>query len=491
LPFDDAFITYRYAHNITTGTGFNYNSHHPVLGTTTPLFSVALALIALFAGTDGIPHAAFVTSVAADCASVWLLFRLARSAFGDERAALLLSLAFALSPFRLSVAIGGMETSLVTFFLLLAFERLVVARALISGSLFAALALLTRPDALIALAPLFIYLLVRDRRFALQAFAIMTALVVPWITWATLNFGSPLPSSIAAKASAHQSSPGFAVYFITTFLGTGTLAQYAITPLLLITSLLAPAIVAAGALQVVRHRPDYIPLVTYPPLFLALMALANAPMFFPWYYYPLLPGLMFAVVAFVWFLPVRSEFSRLVLLALVVVAALTIPNYLMQSSPSWPLSREREVAYHDGCRFLQANVAPNDVVLAPDIGVIGWCLPDNEILDPIGLVSPEAIPYHIPRPQGPAIPVQLVLNERPDFIVALEQYAAPFLVPSPEFAAAYDEVWSRAVTIAGRTQQLHIYRRSATPDPPRDPTTPSGQPNNSLEPNWPAAANRV
>jgi hypothetical protein len=36
--FDDAYITYRYARNISVGRGFVYNEGESVLGTTTPPF---------------------------------------------------------------------------------------------------------------------------------------------------------------------------------------------------------------------------------------------------------------------------------------------------------------------------------------------------------------------------------------------------------------------------------------------------------------------
>ena len=457
-PFDDAFITFRYARNIAAAVGFVYNVDQPVLGTTTPLFSAALAFFGAFSGPGAIPQAAFLISVVADCISAWLVFRLARLAFADDCVALLLTFAFALSPFRLSVAIGGMEASLFALLLLLSVERLAIARALRSGSLFAALALLTRPDAVIALMPLLAYLFLRDRPFALKASALVTALVVPWTVWAAFNFGSPLPASIAAKASAHQSFPGSAAYFISSFLATGTLAQYPVTPLLVTASLVVTVVLLTGTILLARHRPDFIPLVSYPFLFLSLMAVANAPMFFPWYYYPILPGLLFAVVAFVWFVPIPSRPTRLALLGVTIATTLLIPTYLTQLSPSWPLSREREVAYRDACRFLQAHATPGDVVLAPDIGVIGWCLPAIEILDPIGLVSPRALPYLRPRPQGPAIPLELVLDARPNFIVALQQYVVPFLIPSPDFAGSYEQAWSKSVAIAGRTQQLYVYR---------------------------------
>ncbi len=43
---DDPYITYRYAHNLAAGKGFVYNPGEQVLSTTTPLFTLLLALAA-------------------------------------------------------------------------------------------------------------------------------------------------------------------------------------------------------------------------------------------------------------------------------------------------------------------------------------------------------------------------------------------------------------------------------------------------------------
>ena len=45
-PFDDTYITFRYSLNLASGHGFVYNLGEPVLGTTTPLWALALALFA-------------------------------------------------------------------------------------------------------------------------------------------------------------------------------------------------------------------------------------------------------------------------------------------------------------------------------------------------------------------------------------------------------------------------------------------------------------
>ena len=45
--YEDAYITFRYAENLASGNGFVFNSGEKVLGTTTPLFAMILALLKL------------------------------------------------------------------------------------------------------------------------------------------------------------------------------------------------------------------------------------------------------------------------------------------------------------------------------------------------------------------------------------------------------------------------------------------------------------
>ena len=44
LTLEDALITYRYAQNLGAGNGFVFNIGQPVLGTTTPLLTLYLAM---------------------------------------------------------------------------------------------------------------------------------------------------------------------------------------------------------------------------------------------------------------------------------------------------------------------------------------------------------------------------------------------------------------------------------------------------------------
>jgi len=110
--YDDAFITYRYARNISQGLGFVYNLDKHVLGTTTPLYTLLLVLVARLIGAYSIPKAAFIFGSIADALNVWLVYLISRSIFKNRLVAIIVAMTFLLQPLRIDVASGGMETPL-------------------------------------------------------------------------------------------------------------------------------------------------------------------------------------------------------------------------------------------------------------------------------------------------------------------------------------------------------------------------------------------
>ena len=64
--YDDPFITYRYAENLAQGKGFVYNPGERVLSTTTPLFTLLLALLSkVWADLPALAHLVGAFSIAA------------------------------------------------------------------------------------------------------------------------------------------------------------------------------------------------------------------------------------------------------------------------------------------------------------------------------------------------------------------------------------------------------------------------------------------
>jgi Gpi18-like mannosyltransferase len=143
---DDAFITFRYARNIVHGVGFVYNAGERVLGTTTPLYTLWMAALALITRSENYPLLALVTNAVADAASVYLLYHLGRRLSNSPLVGWVAALLWAISPMSVTFAIGGMETSVFILLMLGTFAAHLERRTYLTAVL-AALALLTRPDA--------------------------------------------------------------------------------------------------------------------------------------------------------------------------------------------------------------------------------------------------------------------------------------------------------------------------------------------------------
>jgi len=462
-PFDDAYITYRYARNLSSGLGFVYNPGERVLGTTTPLYTLMLAAIAWIFNPELIPKASQWISIAADAINALLVFRLADWFFKDKRMAGLTSLVFLLHPFRLNVSAGGMETSLFLTALLVMYDRYYLGDRKYSSAVFAAIAVLIRPDAILAVFPLFVDWYIQDRHEALIGIVWSVILTLPWLIWATWYFGSPIPHSITAKIITYKEPVGQAAFYLFTFLGTGTIGPYhSPIPILAGLAFTAPAL-AAGLMAMKRHRPHFIAMTVYPLLYAGVMIAVNPAMYFSWYYLPLLPGLLITLFSVIWFLPISRIKIRLMMSAILAAVLLLIPAVLHQAHPGWPLSRARETAFWSACRVVKENTSKEAVILAPDIGVIGWCLEEASILDPIGLVSPQALRFSKDLPPDQLISPQMIKDEKPDYIISLDQFIHSGIRQDEFFNQSYQIIYDKEVTIIDQTQPLYIFKY--LPDP--------------------------
>lgn len=460
LSFDDAYITFRYARNISRGIGFVYNPGQRVLGTTTPLYTIVLALISFLFSPDILPQGSQVISVIADIISAWLIFRLSKSILKEKSLAFASSLIYIFQPFRTSVALGGMETSLFVMFLLLTYDRFIHKNDSFEMSIWAASAVLTRPDAMIALAPVLIGLAFRDIhrlvKFVLHVFLFIS----PWFVWSQLYFGNFIPHSIIAKNIAYKNPPGHALFYFLTFLGTGTSGPY-MSPLFLFPGLfLGIPMMILGNLYLAKNVPEALIISLYPPIYICVMTFANPSMYFPWYFVPLVPGLLISYLAIIRFAPFGSRKVKIFSAAILPIFLIMIPQILLVKMPNWPLSRAREKAFFDLCGEFSDNDMSDKLILAPDIGVIGWCFEEVRILDPIGLVSPEAIPIIEDLPPEQLVTEKLVTEENPDFVISLDQFINPYLLDSYYFQENYEQIYEKEVDMVGEDQPLYMYARS-------------------------------
>ncbi len=502
---DDSYITYRYARNILEGSGFVYNPGERVLGTTTPLYTAVMVAGAGilqpmgFNSSEVFPILSLIINALADALTCLLLLRLGRR-LGMPYAGVGAALVWSIAPFSVTFAIGGLETSVYVLLLLgVAYAHLSDRHILTAG--LAALAFLTRPDALILIGPLGI-----DRAWQLwQAFRQPSTIGKPpfalsrltlealaflgpalsWLAFAWIYFGSPLPHSIAAKTLAYRLGPeaGFVrllQHYTTPFLEHLTFT----TAWIAVGMVLYPFLFLVGAHRSLSRAPRLWPFILYPLLYFAVFSIAN-PLIFRWYMTPPLPpyiltiligaetmvvGLATGIItrekrkgevdeiakdrsianqaAAAIFLP---QWTTITMIAIVVLGPTLLSLREWQVHPDHGLPTpapdmawyKLELLYRQAADLLTPEIAStpiNRTLAAGDVGVLGF-FTRARILDLVGLNSPVTTNYFPLDPQlyviNYAVPPDLIIDEQPDYVVILEVYGRLGLLRDQRFLQAY------------------------------------------------------
>lgn len=201
---EDAFITFRFARNLADGLGFAYNPHEPIYGSTTPLLTLMLALWLRLA-RDPLLGARLIGLISA---ALYLFFS-ARSveALGGSRVQALFAIGLlALNTRLMRQDISGMEMPIVLALMASSLD-MTLRRRYTAAAVLCGLCLWTRLDTLPWVALLLVYTWFNDRVASLRMALIATATYLPWLLYAEVIFGSPIPHTIYAKWVAYPHSP--------------------------------------------------------------------------------------------------------------------------------------------------------------------------------------------------------------------------------------------------------------------------------------------
>jgi hypothetical protein len=479
---DDASITFRYARNLLSGNGFVFNPGEQVQGTTTPLYTLVMAAIGAAAGgaSAPFPQIALLVNTLADCATCYLLLRLGRR-LGAERIGLAAALLWAVEPYSVTFAIGGLETSL--FVLLLTGTTLAyVEKRRIPTALCAILAILTRPDAVLLVGPLILDRLFRAWRRGenLEVGEVLTFLLpgLAWGAFATWYFGSPIPHSVIAKLAVYRLEPYSALirllqHYALPFLGSNMLGTWIIA----FGLVMYPFLFAIGARRAWRLEPRLLPWLLYPWLYFLVFSVPN-PLIFRWYLTPPLPPYLFIILLGTDALIRRISIKRLpvvvvqgtlaVLLLFMLPLTTTLSEWTLHPDhgPQTPAPRmawfKLELLYQQAARELAPHLTSSSTLAAGDVGMLGYFTPAR-ILDTVGLNSPQSLRYYpLPADQyviNYAIPTELILQQNPDFIVILEVYARNTFLQDKRFAQAYRMLDKLPTDIYGSDGMLIFERK--------------------------------
>jgi hypothetical protein len=398
---DDSLITFRYAENIASGKGFVYNEGERVLGTSTPLYTLLLALLVKL----GLPirWMARIINIGADCLTGTIIFLFLRKF--KIGVATFAALFYVLFPRVVVWSVSGMETSLYVLFIALSLYFYHKEDFGLT-SLFLGLTILTRMDGIILGLAVLVDFVRRYKKVPVKIVLGSFAVVLPWLIFSFVYFGSPIPNSVAGKKALYGDTmwetPKWKIFWEFLFLKTKIG-----WPLL--------ALSLAGVYRVLTRVKSYGILVLWTFLYLLFFFFSETKIHM-WYYVPFYLGyLSLAALGLGLFfekaegiLRKMLELSKhgkrilpsLKILGIAFLSALCILAgliYFRQMKHTFKAIAAEQLALEGIHKqiglWLLENTQPNDMICAEDIGYMGY-YSNRHILDQDGLVSPQAIPFN-------------------------------------------------------------------------------------------------
>lgn len=202
---DDAYISFRYAHQLAAGHGLVFNPGERVEGYT----NLSWVLLMAVPTALGLPVAtcAVVAGATFGLLAVIESWRICLRLGVPPRAAYAAALVPCLFPSFWGTMLNGLEGGLFAFLLMHTIRLVITRRSAVLAGLCGGLLFLTRPEGLV-LAPLCVaYCIAQSRREAqATARAYYAGLVLPWLAvvigatgWRLLYYGSWVPNTVLAK----------------------------------------------------------------------------------------------------------------------------------------------------------------------------------------------------------------------------------------------------------------------------------------------------
>jgi hypothetical protein len=441
--FDDPFITYRYAEHVAQGTGFVYNPGERVLSTTTPLYTLLLALLRV-AGLD-LPVVSNAIGCVSLVASGWAVYRLALlwRSMGVGLAGLLL-----LPTFPHLLLTLGAEACFFLACVLFAFlfyeERRYSATALLL-----ALATLTRADGVLAGIVMGIdFLVVRRGRIPWRALLLYVGLLAPWFVFAWIYFGAPLPVTLFAKQQQGRMPQSQSFFDGLFYYGRGYWNQPRYWAHF--------GFAALGFVNALVRRPRWLLIPVWSLLYFAAYSALGVTRYF-WYYAPLIPGFIVLIgigLDTLGRLVERAGRQRLGQGLALVLAVLML---LVQSGS---LNRLRHMndhrlfIYQTLGEWLATNTPPEATVGTLEVGIIGY-YSQRQMIDFGGLIQPEVALRFGPASGYDDAALWAVERFKPQYLV-LPSGALPGLEQRASLRDQCNRL--KSFTDQGYNGQLDVYR---------------------------------
>jgi hypothetical protein len=450
FPLDDSWIHLHFARNLAEGAGFAYNPGRPVAGSTAPLWTLLLGAGALAAGAT-VTMAKALGVLCALGAAV-LTRRAALAWVAPRPVAVVAGIALLwMGPIAWG-ALSGMEVTL---------AALLVAGALLAhaagrdgpSALLAALAAAARPEAALLLPLLALARPLTPARIV--AFTVIPlAIAAPIVAFSYATVGAPYPATAAAKVEGgligwlggvrepvSLTLAGRPWAFLREWAGwlwsTHALLPLAAVPATVLAWRRAGRPLGLVALALIVH-----------PLGMALLAPYRGPGFQEGRYSIHLLPLALVVVAVALGSP-RAARRRLVSLAWLALAIWALLPAAQRYG--WGVQNIEAMQVGIG-RWIDAQTPRTARLAVNDIGAIAF-VSRREIIDLMGLVTPEILPY---RRQGEEGVIRFLGEVCPDYVIIFPTWF-PRLAARADLLEPLHRVRLDRVEVSGGPEMV-VYR---------------------------------
>ena len=412
FPLDDAWIHLHFARNLAEGAGFAYNPGRPVAGSTAPLWTLLLGGGAFVAGAS--VALAKVLGVAGALGAAVLTRRAALAWGAPPAVALVAGVALLWAGPVAWGALSGMEVTLAALLVAGTLAAHAADRGVLTAAL-GSLAVAARPEAALLLPLLALARPLTPARIAAFILAPL-AVAAPMVAFSYATVGALYPATAAAKieggllgwlGGVHE--PLGMTLAARPWAFTREWADWLWRTHALLPLALAPAIVLAWrrcgrplgvvALALVAH-----------PIGMALLAPYRGPGFQEGRYSIHLLPLAVVVVAAGLGPALRRRAAVPALLAWLALASWA----LVPAAERYAWGVQNIDAMQVGIgRWVDANVPRSARLAVNDIGAIAY-VSRREVVDLMGLVTPEILPY---RRQGEEGVIRFVGEQCPDYVI--------------------------------------------------------------------------
>jgi len=400
---DDSYITLTYAKNLASGNGFVFNHSPAALGTTTPLFTLAVAGLALIFPETDIPVIAVFLTVFCWLGVVWTIFFFRREWGLENWQVCTLALVLIGAGW---IGFLGMEAYPFTFLLFLSLSLFLGGRYWLTGFV-TGLLFLTRGEGVLVLVVLLIALTIQHWvmrksidielvRKILKLVVGFTLLILPWAIYAHFTFGSFLPNTLAAKQA--QGQTGMWRPFLQRLTEDwmplwGKSFTFEVLPIINFWWV----IVFIGFIDVLLRKHRWLILVGWIILYISGYTLLNVSGYW-WYGLPVLFvlnlffGLGIITIAEMLTMHIKPHNLSLgisVLFTIILVFALAKPTF---NAVLTYQGDARGESYTALSRWFREHTNSSESIAFIEIGYLGYYT-DNRIIDLAGLVLPDVVPH--------------------------------------------------------------------------------------------------